>query len=186
MTRVMVTLWTVFLATSIGVGLFLLKHEVRVLESELAHLNDSVRAMEDDIHVLEVEWDFLNDPSRLQKLAEKHLSMIPLKSEQLITIHALPAVLLEPQAGTNTWSSKVIQVTARRSNKKVTGSSNVTTRNSKDNKTKEESSRKGAVLTRAILASRSRLPPTRLVKQTLPIIAHTPLHIVTAKRLPQR
>lgn len=92
MIRIMVVLWTV-LAASVGVGLFLLKHEVQTLEEELARLNQTIRSTQENIHVLKAEWSFLNDPARLHRLAERHLGMKVLKPEQITMAIALPAIL---------------------------------------------------------------------------------------------
>lgn len=92
MIRIMVVLWTV-LAAGVGVGLFLLKHEVQALEEELVRLNRAIRLTQENIHVLRAEWSFLNDPTRLHRLAEEHLGMTVLKPEQMVMTVALPAML---------------------------------------------------------------------------------------------
>ncbi|MBF0561542.1 MAG: hypothetical protein HQL37_05865 [Alphaproteobacteria bacterium] len=85
----MVILWSV-LATSVGVSLFMLKHEVQSLETDLDRINRSIEAGEENIHVLEAEWSYLNDPPRLRRLAETLLGMTPVLSNQITTIAALP------------------------------------------------------------------------------------------------
>ncbi|KAF0110950.1 MAG: hypothetical protein FD149_2580 [Rhodospirillaceae bacterium] len=92
MIRMMIVLWIV-LAASVGVGLFLLKHEVQALEEQLAQTNRAIRVTQKGIHVLKAEWSFLNDPARLHRLAARHLGMTPLRPEQLTVAAALPAML---------------------------------------------------------------------------------------------
>ncbi len=92
MIRIMVVLWAV-LAAGVGVGLFLLKHEVQSLEDELVQANHAIRMTQESIHVLKAEWSFLNDPVRLHRLAERHLGMTLLKPGQVIVAAALPFVL---------------------------------------------------------------------------------------------
>ena len=38
------------------------------------------------IHVLNAEWSHLNEPQRLQKLAEKYLDIGPMKTEQIAAV----------------------------------------------------------------------------------------------------
>ena len=42
------------------------------------------------IHVLKAEWSHLNNPSRLRKLANKHIALNPVQAEQIINYSALP------------------------------------------------------------------------------------------------
>lgn len=113
-TRIMLVILWAILATGVGVELFFLKHEVRVLEGELSHLNCDIRATKDDIHVLEVEWNFLNDPARLQRLAEKHLGMIILKPEQITMAATMPAML---EALENDWAPRTAHMVAGHGNR---------------------------------------------------------------------
>ena len=114
MIRMMIVLWTV-LAASVGVGLFLLKHEVQTLEEELAQTNRAIRVTQEGIHVLKAEWSFLDDPVRLHRLAARHLGMAPLKPEQVTLAAALPAVLdgLSRSSANAGRSSLSIPATAR-------------------------------------------------------------------------
>lgn len=89
MMRGMTILWAV-LAVIIGIGLFLLKYEVRTLEGQLAGINRDIRANQEAIHVLRAEWSYLNDPERLRELNERHLGMKPFRGEQLANIADLP------------------------------------------------------------------------------------------------
>ncbi len=64
-------------------GLFHVKHKVQNLKKELLEINRQLASDRAEIHVLEAEWAYLNEPSRIKKLAEKYLQMEYLKVSQL-------------------------------------------------------------------------------------------------------
>jgi cell division protein FtsL len=97
MMRGMTILWTV-LAVIIGIGLFLLKYQVKALEGQLAQVNRDIRAQQEAIHVMKAEWSYLNDPERLRELTERHLGMKPMRGEQMIQIADLPMAPPRPDA----------------------------------------------------------------------------------------
>lgn len=90
MIRGITILW-VLLALCAGVGLFLLKHDVQTMEDRLAQLNRTIKTDRTEIHVLQAEWTYLNDPDRLRALTAKFLpDMKPVSSDQVTTLAALP------------------------------------------------------------------------------------------------
>lgn len=78
------------LAILAGIGLYHLKHEVMLLEQELAQTNRKILKEQEAIHVLEAEWTYLNDPRRLEALSKRYLELAPLSAAQVITLHDLP------------------------------------------------------------------------------------------------
>ncbi|MBL4747848.1 MAG: hypothetical protein JKY17_03410 [Magnetovibrio sp.] len=66
--------------------LFSVKYQVHDLEAEhqrlVQELDDERRAL----HVLRAEWANLNDPVRIQKLAEQYLGMQPMMPAQVMSI----------------------------------------------------------------------------------------------------
>jgi len=82
-------LWTV-LAVAAGIALFLLKYQVRSLEDELAALRHQIRKDKTEIHVLEAEWAYLNDPARLARLSTELLDLKPIRGEQFVSLATLP------------------------------------------------------------------------------------------------
>ncbi|WP_040565990.1 cell division protein FtsL [Magnetospirillum molischianum] len=78
-------LW-IGLAACIGVGLFLIKHEVKDQERRLNALNTEIRSNQESVHVLRAEWAYLNDPTRLRALAERHLGMRPVQPTQMASL----------------------------------------------------------------------------------------------------
>jgi len=81
-------LW-IGLAACIGVGLFLVKHEVKDQERRLTALNAEIRNNQESVHVLRAEWAYLNDPTRLRTLAERHLGMHPVQPTQMASLDAV-------------------------------------------------------------------------------------------------
>ena len=89
MIRLSTLLWF-GLAAVTGFGLFHLKHEVQALEDELIRLNRSILAEHEAIHVLKAEWSYVNQPQRLQALANRHLDLKPMRPEQLGSVADVP------------------------------------------------------------------------------------------------
>ena len=68
-------------------ALFLVKHEVRGLERELAALELDRKRHVEAIRVLRSEWSYLTRPARLAALVERHL---PLEQVQAAQVRWLP------------------------------------------------------------------------------------------------
>ena len=81
-------LW-ICLAGLSGTTLFFIKHEVKDLETRLASVNREIARNQEDIHVLNAEWSFLNDPVRLRDLAERHLGMKLMGPTQMASMSTL-------------------------------------------------------------------------------------------------
>ena len=75
-----------FLALFVGFVLFKVKYEVVALEQKLVHSLQQIKQEEGNIHILKAEWSHLNEPKRLQKLAETFLDIRPMKTEQIASI----------------------------------------------------------------------------------------------------
>lgn len=89
MIRGMTLLWAL-LAVIAGVAMFMVKYEVQALEDDLRKANRQIRADREQIHVLQAEWAYLNEPGRLRDLAEKHLGLKTFEPGQVITLAGLP------------------------------------------------------------------------------------------------
>lgn len=74
------------LAIFVGFILFKVKYEVVAIEQKLALIHQQIKREKDTIHILKAEWSHLNEPQRLQKLAEKFLDIKPMKTEQIMAI----------------------------------------------------------------------------------------------------
>ena len=69
-----------------GFILFKVKYEVVDIEQRLVQIEQQISREKETIHILKAEWSHLNEPQRLQKLAEKYLDIIPMKTEQIAAI----------------------------------------------------------------------------------------------------
>ncbi len=71
-------------------GLFHVKHEISAIEEELADVRRSIMVRREAIHILEAEWSYLNQPSRIAELARRHLNLAPMTPEQVLGMAQLP------------------------------------------------------------------------------------------------
>lgn len=78
------TLLSFVLAVLAGAVLFRVSQNVQQAEDNLAHLRKAITYEERTIHVLQAEWDYLNNPERLEKLAREHLDLVPVGIKQLM------------------------------------------------------------------------------------------------------
>ena len=78
----------VFFLLSLFVGfvLFKVKYEVVAVEQKLTLVLQQIKREKDTIHILKAEWSHLNEPQRLQKLAEKFLDIKTMKTEQIVAM----------------------------------------------------------------------------------------------------
>jgi cell division protein FtsL len=84
------TILFLIIAGVLGLGLFLLKYEVADLERKISSLNREIVQNREAVHVLGAEWSYLNEPSRLAKLASQHLGLKPVTPAQLGTLDSVP------------------------------------------------------------------------------------------------
>jgi hypothetical protein len=71
------------LLTMIGVGLYQVELGVLAKESELRQINRQIDTNRDATHVLEAEWSYLNDPTRLADLARRYTDLAPATPTQI-------------------------------------------------------------------------------------------------------
>lgn len=83
------TLFFACVAIATGIALFHIKYQVVALEQEHKQTLVRIKETHESIHVLRAEWTHLNDPKRLQQLAEKHLNIGPIKATQFISMKML-------------------------------------------------------------------------------------------------
>jgi cell division protein FtsL len=55
------------------VGLFKIKLYVQSLNTELVKIKSEISLAQSDLKVLQAEWSYLNNPTRLARLARKYL-----------------------------------------------------------------------------------------------------------------
>ena len=89
MIRPSTALWTVAVVIT-GWAMFQVKYEVMQLESQLGRINRQIASDHEQIHVLNAEWSFLTQPTRLDTLAKRFLDLRPITSAQIGRIDTLP------------------------------------------------------------------------------------------------
>ena len=72
-------------------ALFLIKHEVRGVERELAQLEFDRRQHVEAIRVLRSEWSYLTRPARIAALAARHLPLEQVQPSQIRWLSKQPA-----------------------------------------------------------------------------------------------
>lgn len=74
-----------------GGALFHTSYRVQALEETLSDLNREIIREQEHIQVLNADWSYLNDPSRLEQLATRHLPLQPTEVAQLAELGILPS-----------------------------------------------------------------------------------------------
>jgi len=105
------------LAAIAGYAMYQLKYDVIALEEELAASNRQILAYQESIHVLNAEWAYLNDPARLQQLADRYLDLRPIAADEEVEISTLfvrddterPAAEVPLPRPKPTWLSAAIE-----------------------------------------------------------------------------
>ena len=74
--------WLILFAL-LASGLYLVKYEVQGLKDRNDALLAELEAERLAHDLLQAEWAYLNRPSRLQELADKHLKLVPMQPGQM-------------------------------------------------------------------------------------------------------
>lgn len=88
-------LLTLGLTFSFGAILFWTSQSVQDVERELAHKKSIIAQERETIRVLSTEWDYLNRPQRLERLAKDGVGMEGAKGDELGIVHDA-ALIPEP------------------------------------------------------------------------------------------
>jgi hypothetical protein len=85
----------VTVATAFGSGMFLYaaKHQTELADRELAGLYRETATVRGQTEALKAAWSQLNDPARLQTLADRYLALRPVSPAQMVALADLPARL---------------------------------------------------------------------------------------------
>lgn len=84
------TLVWLCLATIASGILYHTSYRVQEEQEHLASLNRQIAQERQSIQVLHAEWAYLNDPSQLQRLVDAHTGLRPTRTNQLVSLNALP------------------------------------------------------------------------------------------------
>ncbi len=67
-----------------------IKQQVMDLDRELASYEREIFTLEDSLHLLQAEWSYLTEPSRLQTLVQNYELAVPLSGVHLVSLEQLP------------------------------------------------------------------------------------------------
>ncbi|WP_042693549.1 hypothetical protein [Azospirillum sp. B506] len=81
--------WGGLIAAAGGV-LFQTSYDVQDLEEKLAGLNRKIIQEQESIQVLKAEWSYLNDPTKLEQMAQAYLALQPTEPRQYMATDMIP------------------------------------------------------------------------------------------------
>ncbi len=82
MKKVFIFAFSIMLVSTVF-GLFHIQNKVKNLKKDLVELHRQLAEDKSVIHVLKAEWAYLNQPSRIKKLANSYLKLDYIKVAQL-------------------------------------------------------------------------------------------------------
>src|SRR6185503_19791563 len=80
--------WSVA-AVATAIGLFGVKYRVQDLEEKIDRTNQKIVESQQATHILQIEWDYLNEAERIERLAQKHLNLEQASIKQVIRLDSL-------------------------------------------------------------------------------------------------
>lgn len=84
------TLMGIILLSFLSFIVFQVENKVDSLRNDLKTVNKKILSQKEDIHVLEAEWSYLNQPERLRKMAGKYLMLDDIALTQIQDIEDIP------------------------------------------------------------------------------------------------
>lgn len=84
---------------ALAMGLYLVKYSVQNIQREVDSTRAELAQEKESLHLLKAEWAYLNRPERLQRLASKHLDLVPLDSKRINDVTVLPAAVTHDSNG---------------------------------------------------------------------------------------
>lgn len=92
MIRPVTLVWLGLATASAGLCLHV-SHRVQLLDDALQGINRSIAAEQAAIRVLQAEWSYLDQPSRIEKLAARHLALSPVQGLKFVSLKDVPEKL---------------------------------------------------------------------------------------------
>ena len=80
--------WSVA-AVATAVGLFSVKYKVQDLEEQIDRTNQKIIESQQATHILKIEWAYLNEAERIQRLAQKYLKLDQANISQVARLDTL-------------------------------------------------------------------------------------------------
>ncbi len=80
--------WSVA-AIGTAIGLFSVKYRVQDLEEKIDRTNQKIVESQQATHILQIEWDYLNEAERIERLSQKHLKLEQASIKQVVRLDSL-------------------------------------------------------------------------------------------------
>lgn len=90
MIKILLNAFCLAVALISGISLFVLKYQVKAEEKQLQTIHREILQNKREIHMLEAEWAYLNDPQRLQALVSSQTEWQTIAPEQIVTLSDIP------------------------------------------------------------------------------------------------
>lgn len=90
------TFLTLFAAIGSGMYLYTEKHRAELLDRQIAHIIRQTEAARERTGLLRAEWALLNEPGRLQTMADQYLQLKPMAPSQFVQMADLASRLPAP------------------------------------------------------------------------------------------
>ncbi len=78
-------------ATLVCIGLYTVKYDAQQAERSVSALSREIAQERDQLRLLQAEWALRTKPERLERLAGTHLSLAPVRADQIVSLADLPA-----------------------------------------------------------------------------------------------
>ena len=91
-----ITCLSLMVAMGAGLYLYQVKHRAQLLDRDINRVVKLADAARDRTGLLKAEWALLEDPQRLQDLADRHLQLQPLQPSQFVRLEDLASRLPSP------------------------------------------------------------------------------------------
>lgn len=104
-------------------ALFHTSYRVQALGEDLAGLNRAIIHEQEAIQILKAEWSYMNDPTRIEEMARRHLVLGPTAAGQMIaSVETIPARLHPADPNVPAGSALVAGTTVPMPSRKPGGS----------------------------------------------------------------
>jgi cell division protein FtsL len=88
--------WSVA-AIGTAIGLFSVKYRVQDLEEKIDRTNQKIVESQQATHILQIEWDYLNEAERIERLSEKNLKLEQASIKQVVRLDSLATSSVPPR-----------------------------------------------------------------------------------------
>jgi cell division protein FtsL len=84
-------------AIGTAIGLFTVKYRVQDLEEKIDRTNLKIVESQQATHILQIEWDYLNEAERIERLAQKELKLEQASIKQVVRLDSLVTSSVPPR-----------------------------------------------------------------------------------------